>query len=63
MGALNNDDLIRLAYRRLSGLNASMGRLSENGVTWDIVWHEYVDLYNEVHNKDFDSLRERFQAS
>lgn len=62
MGAINTDELIELAYQRLEGLDDAMGRVPQHRPTWAILWYEYVDLYNEVYNKDFYSLRTRFQT-
>ncbi len=59
MGGLNNDDLIEFAYQRLEGLDIVLNKKGR-GPVWTTLWHEYVDLYNEVENKDFDTLRKRF---
>ena len=62
MGARTTDELIELAYERLEGLDAALKRIPKHQPTWRTLWHEYVDLYNEVANKDFDKLRTRFQG-
>lgn len=62
MGALTIDNLVELAYERLEGLDAALKRIPRHQPTWRTLWHEYVALYNEVENEDYNSLRTRFQA-
>ena len=63
MGDHNLGDLIKLACSRLDGLDARLHKLTRNGPTWNIIYMEYVELYNEVYNNDFDKLRRRFQGA
>ncbi len=62
MGDHTLDEIVKLACSRLDGLDARMTALRRGGPTWRILYSEYVDLYNEVYNNNFDSLRRRFQS-